>query len=76
MKRKNPKVLLEEARQIAKKRVSMTKSRCDRFILIIEAALGTILCKATKFGKILAEGKREIQADLNVYNYMTKLRLL
>ena len=76
MQRKNPKVLLEEARQVAKKRVSMTKSACERFVLFFEAALGTILCKATKFGKILAEGKREIKTDLNIYNYMQKLRLL
>lgn len=54
----------------------MTRSACDRFVLLIEAALGTILCKATKFGKILAEGKREIQNDLNIYNYMQKLRLI
>lgn len=70
MQRKNPKVLLEEARQIAKKRVNMTHSCCDRFILIFEAALGTVLCKATKFGKILADGQREIKNDLNIYNYM------
>ena len=76
MKRKNPKVLLEEARTVAKKRVSMTRSACDRFVLLAEALLGTILCKATKFGKILAEGKREVKTDLNVYNYMQKLRLL
>ena len=60
MQRKNPKVLLEEARQVTKKRVSMTKSCCDRFILFFEAMIGTVLCKATKFGKILAEGRREI----------------
>ena len=54
----------------------MTRSACDRFVLLAEALLGTILCKATKFGKILAEGKREVKTDLNVYNYMQKLRLL
>lgn len=54
----------------------MTHSCCDRFILFFEAGLGSILCKATKFGKILAEGRREIYSDLNIYNYMSKLRLL
>ena len=76
MKRKDPKVLLAEARTVAKKRVNMTQSCCDGFILVFEAVLGTILCKATKFGKILAQGRKEIQEEFNVYNYMQKLRLL
>lgn len=76
MKRKDPKVLLAEARGVAKKRVNMTQSGCDRFVLVLEAALGTILCKATKFGKILAQGRREIAEEFDVYNYMQKLRLL
>ena len=76
MKRKNPQVLLQEARTVAKKRVSMTNSLCDRFMLLAEAVVGQITCKATKFAKILAEGRREIQADLNIYSYMEKLRLL
>ena len=54
----------------------MTRSACDRFVLTIEAVLGTVLCNATKFGKVLAEGKKEIKNDLNIYNYMTKMRLL
>ena len=54
MKKKDPKVLLAEARTVAKKRVNMTQNCCDRFILVFEALIGTLLCKATKFGKILA----------------------
>ena len=54
----------------------MTQSCCDRFILLFEAVIGTILCKATKFGKILAQGRKEIEEEFNVYNYMQKLRLL
>ena len=48
----------------------MTRSCCDRFILFFEAILGTVLCKATKFGKILAQGRKEIETELNIYNYM------
>ena len=70
MKRKDPKVLLAEARAVAKKRVNMTQSCCDKFILTFEAVLGTILCKATKFGKILGQGRKEIEEEFNVYNYM------
>ena len=40
MQRKDPRVLLAEARTVAKKRVSMTRSSCDRCILILEAVLG------------------------------------
>ena len=54
MQRKDPKVLLAEARTIAKGRVSMTRSCCDRFILIVEAILGLVACKATRFARILS----------------------
>ena len=37
MKKKDPKVLLAEARTVAKKRVNMTQNCCDRFILVFEA---------------------------------------
>ena len=70
MKRKDPKILLAQARETAKKRVSMTHSACDRFILLSEAVIGQITCKATRFARILAEGRREITEDLNIYNYM------
>ena len=40
MMKKNPNVLLAEARVVAKQRVNMTKSCCDRFILIAEAVIG------------------------------------
>ena len=76
MQRKDPKVLLAEARTVAKKRVSMTKNCCDRSLLIVEAIVGVITCKATKFAKVLAQGRREIQEDLNLYNYMQKIRML
>lgn len=76
LKQKDAKLLLAEAKTVAKKRVSMSRNCCDRFTLLLEAVVGTITCKATKFGKILAEGKREIQEDLNIYNYMQKLRML
>ena len=61
MKRKNPKLLLAEAKKVAKKRVAMTRNCCDRTTLIFEAVIGVIFCKATKFARILAEGKREVQ---------------
>ena len=76
MKRKDPKVLLAEARTVAKNRVWMTNSCCDRFVLLFEAIIGSCLCKVTKFGKILAQGRKEIETEFNVYNYMQKLRLL
>ena len=76
MKRKDPKVLLSEAREIAKNRVSMTRSACDRFILIIESVVGIVACNATRFARIVAQGRKEISEDLNVYNYMQKIRML
>ena len=76
MQNKDPKVLLAEARAVAKQRVSMTRNCCDRFLLVFEGIIGVCLCKATKFGKVLAQGRKEISADLNLYNYMEKLRLL
>ena len=54
MQRKDPKVLLAEARTVSKKRVSMTRNCCDRSLLIVEAIVGIITCKATKFAKVLA----------------------
>ena len=54
----------------------MTRNCCDRGMLILEAVVGHLTCSATKFGKILAEGRREIKEDLNIYNYMQKLRML
>jgi len=44
--------------------------------MVFEAIVAVITCKATKFGKILAQGKREVQQDLNVYNIMERMRLL
>ena len=76
MAKKPPQVLLGEARNVAKKRVNMTNSFCDRFTLLLEAVIGQITCKATKFAKILQEGRREIKEDLNVFNFMKKMRLL
>lgn len=54
----------------------MTRNCCDRGILVLEAVIGHLTCSATKFGKIMAEGRREIKEDLNIYNYMQKLRML
>ena len=76
MKKKDPKVLLAEARSVAKLRVNMTRNICDRILLVVEAVIGQVTCKFTKFAKIIAQGRKEIQEDLNIYNYMTKLRLL
>ena len=70
MERKDPRQLLQEARTVARKRVNMTRTACDRFVLLFEALIAVITCKATKFGKILAQGKQEIKDDLNVYNIM------
>ena len=54
----------------------MTRSSCDRFVMIFEGIVAVITCKATKFGKILAQGKREVRNDLNVYNIMQRMRML
>jgi len=76
MQKRDPRLLLQEARMVAKKRVSMTRSCCDRAVMVLEAVIGVIFCKATKFARILAQGKREVQADLNVYNLMERMRML
>lgn len=70
MKNKDPRVLLAEAREISKNRVSMTRNACDRAILILNTVVGMIACNATRFGRIIQQGRREISEDLNVYNYM------
>ena len=76
MARKDARILLQEARTVAKKRVTMTRSCCDRTVMVFEAVIGVIFCKATKFAKILAEGKREVREDLNIYNIMQRMRML
>lgn len=61
---------------MTKKRVNMTKSTCDRFVMIFEAIISVITCSATRFGKVLAQGKREVKEDLNIYNIMQRMRML
>lgn len=70
MRRKDPKVLLAEARAVSKKRVAMTRNACDRTVIVFEAVIGVIFCKATKFARVLSQGRKEIEQDLNVYNIM------
>ena len=76
MENKDPRALLSQARTVAKKRVTMTRSSCDRFVMIFEGVVSVITCSTTKFGKVLKQGRQEVQEDLNVYNIMQRMRLM
>lgn len=75
MKTSDPKQLLEQAKDIVKNRVTITNRCCDKVLLVVESAMQCIICRQTKFARIVKEGVGQLRGELDIYNYMKKLRM-
>ena len=67
--------LLEKAKEIVKNRVTITNRFCDKFMLILESAVQSCVCRQSRFSRIVHEGMDQIKGELDIYNYMKKLRM-
>ena len=44
-------------------------------MLIFESAVQCVICRQTKFTRIVNEGMGQLRDELDIYNYMKKLRM-
>ena len=72
---KDPNALLYEAKQSIQNRVKLTPSTTDNIVLFLEALTRKFACRQTRFARIVNEGITQIRAELNIYNYMRKIRM-
>ena len=68
--------LLKEAKQAHKKRVKLTNNCFDQLMLIFESVIRVLTCGRNKWSRIVKAGVKEIKDELNIFNYMRKLRLI
>ena len=55
--------------------MTITDRFCDKFMLVLESAVQCLVCRQTKFARIVKEGVGQLRAELDIYNYMKKLRM-
>lgn len=55
--------------------MTITDRFCDKFLLVLESAVQCIACRQTKFARIVNEGIGQLHDELDIYNYMKKLRM-
>ena len=75
MNSRRPEELIEEARKSMRNRTKITNSGCDQFLLVWETLIQKVFCFRTKFSRIVKDGKQQIDDELDIYNYMQRLRL-
>jgi len=68
-------VLVKEANEANKKRVKLTTNCCDSFMLIFEGVIRVFTCGMNKWSRTVAEGVNQIKGELDIFNYMRKMRL-
>lgn len=72
---KEPFDVLKEARSTIKNRVQITPNNCDKFVLFLDSCTKKLACRQTRFSRIVHEGMRNVREELNIYNYMRKIRM-
>ena len=68
--------LLREAKQAHKKRVKLTNNCFDQMMLIFESVIRILTCGRNKWSRIVKAGVKEIKDELNIFNYMRRLRMI
>ena len=53
----------------------ITNRFCDKVLLVLESAVQCIACRKTRFARIVNEGISQLRGELDIYNYMRKLRM-
>ena len=43
--------------------------------MFLETFTRKIACKQTRFSRVVNEGMRNVKGELNIYNYMRKIRM-
>ena len=54
----------------------MTNNRCDSIMMIFESILRVFTCGMNRWSKVIKGGVDQIKGELDIYNYMQKLRLI
>jgi len=68
--------VLQEAKATVKNRVRLTSSTCDNIVLFLEAVTKRFLCiRPSRFARIINEGMGQVRGELDIYNYMRKIRM-
>ena len=70
-----PERLLKEARKTMQSRAVITGKSCDKLILLLESLIKYCSCTKTKIARIVSEGTENIRGELDIHNYLTKMRL-
>jgi len=72
---KNHSELVREAKSAHSKRVKLTTNACDSCMLIFESVLRLLTCGMNRWSRTVKEGTAQIKDELNIFNYMRRLRM-
>lgn len=69
-----PEVVLRKARDVMKRRSTITENRCEKFVLLFESLVTHLACGRTRMARILADGVDQVTAELDVGRHLKKMR--